>query len=72
MASSNGLFIDSHMRYRTVLFACKVYLRLWRGITGNLDRRQKQLEEGAKTRRKTAAPGLALLLGPHRSPGTLA
>ncbi len=42
-----------------------------RGITANLDRRQNQQEEATKTGRKTAAPRLALLLGPHRSPGTL-
>lgn len=42
-----------------------------RGITGNLDRRQDRREEATKTGRKTAALGLALLLGPHRSPGTL-
>lgn len=44
-----------------------------RGITGNLDRRQNQQEEeeATKTGRKTAAPGLAFLLGPHRSLGTL-
>lgn len=41
------------------------------GITGNLDWRQNQQEEATKTGRKTAASGLALLLGPHRSPGTL-
>lgn len=42
------------------------------GITGNLDWRQNWQKEGTKTKRKTAALSLALLLGPHRSPGTLA
>lgn len=55
--------------------ACKVYLRLGEacvGIMGNLDWRQNRQKEGTKTERKTAALSLALLLGPHGSPGTLA
>ena len=74
--SSNGLFIIAVSRVAFIRrFVCsqgvpETHAGL-RGITANLDQRQNRREEATKTGRKTAAPGLALLLGPHRSPGTL-